>query len=70
MNFVEKLQVKYQVTGEKKGWWTKVKSRNPKPKNKKLWESLKKKALNKFGKWSRAASLWMAKEYKKQGGKY
>ena len=41
------------------------------PKNKKLYNSIVKKAKTKFSAWPSAyASGWVVKEYKKQGGKY
>ena len=43
----------------------------PEPKNKKLYNSVVKKAKAKFDTWPSAyASGWVVKEYKKQGGKY
>lgn len=60
----------FEKTAAASGWWDKVKSRNPDPKNSQLWSELKSQAKTKFGKWSRAAGLWVAREYKEKGGKY
>jgi hypothetical protein len=46
-------------------------SKSPKPKNAKLYASVKAEAKRKFKKWPSAyGSAWLVKTYKKRGGTY